>query len=179
MARRKSPSPLTVKKGVPAPSARRVPTIACPKPISISTMRRVRKSVMLLTRMPSPLSICLNFIYSKAKSRSTDATALPKGQRTPYDRSTPGQSSMSRSVDTERPDSWKNSTDGVNSTAVDTEEGYSRSRTSRRAKKTYALTDPTAPSRTPQVLYIPSGRRLDSKGKNASLDEEVSGSISP
>lgn len=35
---------------------------------------------------------------------------------------------------------------------------YSHSRHSKRARQTYALTDPTAPSRTPQVLYIPSGR---------------------
>lgn len=52
------------------------------------------------------------------------------------------------------------------------EEGYSRSRGSKRARQTWALTDPTAPSRTPQVLYIPAGKRAGSKKANPA-DEEV------
>lgn len=48
---------------------------------------------------------------------------------------------------------------------------------SKRARQTYALKDPTAPSRTPQVLYIPSGRRGGSTsgfGKQGTNEEEVS-----
>ena len=48
-------------------------------------------------------------------------------------------------------------------------------RRSKRARQTYALKDPTAPSRTPQVLYIPSGRRgqQSADGKQGTNEEEV------
>lgn len=52
-------------------------------------------------------------------------------------------------------------------------EGYSRIRGSKRAQQTYALRDPTAPSQTPQVLYIPSGRRTGSKNGSADESEDV------
>ena len=44
-------------------------------------------------------------------------------------------------------------------------ESFQYQRGSRRARQTYALTDPTAPGRTPQVLYIPTGRRTESRSK--------------
>ncbi|KAL7420450.1 hypothetical protein Q5752_004400 [Cryptotrichosporon argae] len=45
--------------------------------------------------------------------------------------------------------------------AADPGDAYSKSRDVRRARQTWALTDPTAPSRTPQVLFIPGRRRSD------------------
>jgi len=47
---------------------------------------------------------------------------------------------------------------------------------SRRARQTYALKDPTVSSRTPQVMYIASGRRgeFPTDGKQRTHDEEVS-----
>lgn len=53
-------------------------------------------------------------------------------------------------------------------------ETYSQVRGTKRARKTHALRDPTAPSRTPQVLYIPSGRRTASKLHNAENSQDVS-----
>ena len=41
---------------------------------------------------------------------------------------------------------------------LDASDAYAHNSSSKRARQTYALTDPTAPSRTPQVLHIPSGR---------------------
>jgi hypothetical protein len=46
-------------------------------------------------------------------------------------------------------------------------ESYSKPRNRKTARKTYAVTDPTAPSRTPQVLFIPSRKKSNyqKKGK--------------
>jgi hypothetical protein len=53
---------------------------------------------------------------------------------------------------------------------------YTHNRHSKRARQTYALTDPTAPSRTPQVLYIPSGRtgRSGKAGDREDAKDDVS-----
>ncbi|WRT66765.1 uncharacterized protein IL334_003728 [Kwoniella shivajii] len=45
----------------------------------------------------------------------------------------------------------------------DEAEAYSKPSNIKRARKTYAVTDPLAPSRTPQVLFIPSRRRSNPK----------------
>lgn len=104
-------------------------------------------------------------LTSVGRDRSTPTEVPPRGGGS-------GDGSTVRGLSTRK--GWKDSTDGVVSTAADDEEGYSRSRGSKRAKKTYALSDPTAPGRTPQVLYIPSGRRANSKASNAGLNDEVS-----
>lgn len=64
---------------------------------------------------------------------------------------------------------------------MDEADVYSHRRHSKRARQTYMLTDPTAPSRTPQVLYIPSGRT--GKARTGETDEknneDVSATIVP
>lgn len=57
--------------------------------------------------------------------------------------------------------------------ALDDEtEAYSKSDDVKRARKTYAVTDVTAPSRTPQVLFIPGRRKLDPKRSKYMKDSE-------
>ncbi|WVR06694.1 hypothetical protein IAU60_003726 [Kwoniella sp. DSM 27419] len=56
---------------------------------------------------------------------------------------------------------------GTSSTAQSLHEGedeteaYAKPNNAKRARQTYAMTDPLAPSRTPQVLFIPSRRKSD------------------
>lgn len=56
---------------------------------------------------------------------------------------------------------------------TDDTDSYAQSNNTRRAKETYTVTDPLAPSRTPQVLFIPS-RPRGSKGPQDPAQDNVS-----
>jgi len=58
----------------------------------------------------------------------------------------------------------------------DDNEAYAKSGNLKRARKTWAITDVTAPSRTPQVLFIPGRRKPDLKrSKYMKEPEKVEG----
>ncbi|RXK37253.1 hypothetical protein M231_05474 [Tremella mesenterica] len=50
------------------------------------------------------------------------------------------------------------------------EEGYTKPFEQKRARQTYAVTDPMAPGRTPQILFIPEGAKNVPKSKKAPQD---------
>lgn len=58
-------------------------------------------------------------------------------------------------------------TGGTSTASLDEADAYSKPSNRKHARKTYAITDPTAPSRTPQVLFIPNVQRSAGAGKAA------------
>jgi hypothetical protein len=59
------------------------------------------------------------------------------------------------------------STIGGSTVGQDEVEAYARPSNRKHARKTYAITDPTAPSRTPQVLFVPNRSRTAGLSKAA------------
>ncbi|WWC96361.1 hypothetical protein V866_003228 [Kwoniella sp. B9012] len=92
-----------------------------------------------------------------SSTRGGSSTLHTKSQHT----STTGQSSFAAGTGSTASSTAR----GLGSVAEDDQDAYSKPVNPKRARQTYAVTDPLAPSRTPQVLFIPSRRRSDPTNK--------------
>jgi hypothetical protein len=57
----------------------------------------------------------------------------------------------------------------------ETPDAYAKPTNRKHARQTYATSDPTAPSRTPQVLFVPTRRKTDPKRSRYTKEPEAEG----
>jgi len=106
-----------------------------------------------------------HMFYPAYQSSSTAATST-RG----------GSASNSQSMQTGSSVKSRGPASTSDSAIADEADAYSKSTNVKRARKTWAITDPTAPSRTPQVLFIPGARKSDPKqSKYSKAPEGIAG----